>query len=75
MIGRYRIYPAWFHGTGGGTASAVVPMNELAEREAKRLDLAVSDIMIVAEDRNERGDYIDFDVLYVPSSLLKSSRE
>ncbi len=71
MIGRYRIYPAWFHGTGGATGTPSEPMNELARLEARRLDLAVAGIAIVAEDDNDRGHYIDFDVLYVPSSLLE----
>lgn len=70
MIGRYRIYPAWF-----GSSNPVEPMVELADREQTRLDLAVDGFEIVAEGDDHRGHYFDFNVRYVPTSLLKSSRE
>ena len=68
MIGRYRIYPAWF-----GMAGFQAPMQELAQREARRLNLAVAGIAITADDRDHRGHYLDFDVLYTSSGLLEKS--
>jgi hypothetical protein len=73
MIGRYRIYPAWFHGTGGATAGGAAPINELALREARQLGLSVAGISIVADDRDHRGHYLDFDVLYTSSGVLEKS--
>jgi hypothetical protein len=73
MIGKYRIYPMWFHGTGGATASPREPMNELAQREARRLNLTVAGIMIVNHDRDDRGFFFDFDVLYTSSGLMEKS--
>ena len=68
MIGRYRIYPAWF---AGDSWSGNAPMQELADREARRLGLFVAGIAITAEDHDHRGRYLDFEVLYTSSGVLK----
>jgi hypothetical protein len=73
VIGHYRIYPAWFHGTGCASGNAQGPMNELAQREARRLNLAVAGIAIVVDDTDHRGHYLDFDVLYTSSGLERKS--
>jgi hypothetical protein len=67
VIGRYRIYPKWFG------ASEKAPMQELAEREAKRLGLAVTSIEIVSAGDDLRGPYLNFDVAYSAIQPLEKS--
>jgi hypothetical protein len=64
IIGKYRIYPSWFHGTGGPTGGAQTPINELAQSSAKRMGRQVTGIEIVRTGRDFRGDYVDFNVSY-----------
>lgn len=66
-IGSYRIYPAWFQGHPSE------PMQELARHAARQLNLEVAGIVIIAEDNNDWGHYIDFDVLYASANLLNGS--
>lgn len=62
MIGRYRIYPAWFRDAG-----AKAPMEELALREAHVLGRVVTSIDIVGQGEDHRGHFINFDVTYSSS--------
>jgi len=59
MIGKYRIYPSWF-----GKSDKIDPINELAQRGARRLGLRVVTITIASSGRDDRGEYFDFNVTY-----------
>jgi hypothetical protein len=67
MIGKYRIYPAWFDNGLRGQSDYLVAMDELALREAARLDRIVRHIEVVASGTDERGAWVNFDVTYSSS--------
>ena len=64
----YRIYPRWF---GGG--HMVTPMNELADHNAKAMGRLVDRIEVIRYGSDNRGSYIDFDVTYTSTTILREA--
>lgn len=71
MIVGYRIYPSWFRDFYSREHS---PMAEMVEGAATRMGCLVDGIEIVGTGNDRGGQFIDFDVTYISTDVMKEAK-